>query len=506
MLNGCSKSGPGTAGEEESNNEIVIDINAKQQVIRNFGASDAWACQFVGLWPDEKKKQVADWLFSMENDGYGQPKGIGLSLWRFNIGAGSVLQNNISDDWRRAEGFLNDDLTYDWSRQAGQRWFMNAAKERGVNQFVGFTNSPPVPLTKNGKAYSDNGERANIDTDKYPAFAKFLADVAKKFRDDDVPFTYLSPFNEPQWDWTGNGQEGSPYTNEEIFAITKILDSIITKESVGVKIQVAEAGKLNYLFEKADKATRGDQINTFFNDASPLFLGNMPNVDHVITGHSYFTSAPDNVLKSTRENVKAKIKSSSVPLEFWQSEYCVLGDQEGIPANGKDTGIGPGLYIARVIHHDLVMGGASAWHWWLAVSAYDYKDGLVYVEKNKTDGVIEDSKMLWALGNFSRFIRPGATRLSVESDNRDVNSTSGLMVSSYLDNDGENIVTVIVNSAYSDSTVRLETVGGAVVEWKPYLTGAGPDEKLKPLSPIPGNQTITVPKRSIITLLGKVSD
>ncbi len=57
-----------------------------------FSASDAWSMQFIGLWPEEKQNQVADWLFSTENDANGQPKGIGLSLWRFNVGAGSAEQ------------------------------------------------------------------------------------------------------------------------------------------------------------------------------------------------------------------------------------------------------------------------------------------------------------------------------------------------------------------------------------------------------------------------------
>ena len=54
-----------------------------------FSASDAWSMQFIGLWPEEKQNQVADWLFSTENDANGQPKGIGLSLWRFNVGSHS---------------------------------------------------------------------------------------------------------------------------------------------------------------------------------------------------------------------------------------------------------------------------------------------------------------------------------------------------------------------------------------------------------------------------------
>jgi len=61
------------------------------------------------LWPEEKQNQIADWLFSTENDANGQPKGIGLSLWRFNVGAGSAEQGDdsqIASPWMRAECFL----------------------------------------------------------------------------------------------------------------------------------------------------------------------------------------------------------------------------------------------------------------------------------------------------------------------------------------------------------------------------------------------------------------
>src|SRR5690606_23198248 len=120
---------------------------------------------------------------------------IGLSLWRFNIGAGSSEQDNITDEWRRSEGFLQNDLSYDWSKQSGQRWFMTAAKLRGVKDFVGFTNSPPVQLTKNGKGFSSNGSEANLTKENYLAFSKFLIDVVKHFSAEEIPFSYLSPFN-----------------------------------------------------------------------------------------------------------------------------------------------------------------------------------------------------------------------------------------------------------------------------------------------------------------------
>jgi hypothetical protein len=47
-------------------------------------------------------------------------------------------------------------------------------------------------------------------------------------------------------------------------------------------------------------------------------------------------------------------KKAFKPLEFWQDEYCILSDDEEIEASGKDTGIAPALYVAGLIHYDLV--------------------------------------------------------------------------------------------------------------------------------------------------------
>lgn len=93
------------------------------------------------LMAARKQNQVADWLFSTENHENGQPKGIGLSLWRFNVGAGSAEQgeaSQIASPWMRAECFLQADGNYNWNKQQGQRNFLRLAKERGVNNFWHF--------------------------------------------------------------------------------------------------------------------------------------------------------------------------------------------------------------------------------------------------------------------------------------------------------------------------------------------------------------------------------
>ena len=111
---GDQPTGPGPAHDSL---RVTVRWQETHQTLRGFGASDAWSTQFVGKhWPAAKKNQIADWLFSRETGPEGQPQGIGLSVWRFNIGAGSAAQgagsaaqgagSGIRDPWRRSEGFL----------------------------------------------------------------------------------------------------------------------------------------------------------------------------------------------------------------------------------------------------------------------------------------------------------------------------------------------------------------------------------------------------------------
>jgi hypothetical protein len=98
------------------------------------------------------------------------------------------------------------------------------------------------------------------------------------------------------------------------------------------------------------------------------------------------------------------------------------------------------LYLARVIHMDLVYGQATAWQWWLAVSPYDYKDGLIYVDKDERDGSFFASKKMWALGNYSRWVRPGMRRVEVGTQDAD-----SLLVSAYAG--PKSLVIVVVNAS-----------------------------------------------------------
>lgn len=480
--------------------EIRFSTNETFQTIEHFGASDAWSAQFVGLWPDQKKNAIAELLFSNEVDAEGNPQGIGLSMWRFNIGAGSAeqgAQSGIRDEWRRAESFMNADGSYDWSKQAGQVWFAKAAKEFGVANLLVFPNSPPVSMTNTGQAYAIIG-RSNLSSANYDAYGEYLAQVIKGLGEKGLTIDYVSPVNEPQWDWSDRGQEGTPFWNTEVAELVKALDNALEKNKLTTKIDIAEAGKINYLYEQADKNGRGEQIADFFQPESSNFIGDLKHVSRSISAHSYFTTSPFESAITQRESLRTALNTVE-GLSYWMSEYCILGDNGGeINGNGRDLGINPALYVAKVIHNDLTVSDASAWHWWIALSPYDYKDGLIYIDKNKEDGDFYESKMLWGLGNFSRFIRPGYQRIGVELNNQKEQSPE-FLVSAYQSADKREVVLVLVNSKINDLKVDFSGDGSSYTSKSLFITSQ--NKSLEFVEMGISRNAIVIPARSIVTIV-----
>ena len=503
--NGCNDSDETPEASEKDHLEITLFPSQTYQTIRYFGASDAWSCQFVGKnWPEQKKDQIADWLFSDEYFSNGNPKGIGLKSWRFNIGAGSMYQggtSGINDEWRRAECFLTSN-SYDWNAHEGQRWFLQAAKKRGVNHFTGFVNSPPTVMTKNGKAHSSGGSSANIATLNYDDYANFLTEVVRQMAiEHGIVLAEISPFNEPQWDWL-DGQEGSPWMNSEISQFSRILDNKLQSKGLQTKLELAEAGKLNYLYEDGDKPGRASQLQAFFDSKSAHYLGDLRSVDKKINGHSYYTTYGNSSLIEIRNKLNDQIKKTSTDFEFWMTEYCLLENNSEINGSGRDLGIDPALYLAKVIYADLAIANASTWQWWLAVSPYDYKDGLVYIDNNKNDGQIYDSKLLWVFGNYSKFIKPGYKRIDIKrSDNQSTEqSISGLLVSAYKSPSNNKFVVVLVNQRNISLPLKISIEGLTIYKGKKYLTSGLKDDNLALKGEVTQEEIWNIPGRSIITV------
>lgn len=485
-------------------------VTTSQQTIDGFGASDAWSMQYAGLWPKEKQSYVADKLFSQKMDSKGNPVGIGLSIWRFNVGAGSVEQGDksmIKNAPRRTECFLQPDGTYNWNKQRGQQVFLKLAKERGVPYFIAFLNSPPVYFTKNGLATNYGREKEggsyNLKEGQYDNFAHFIVNVLKGIKKHDgVDINYISPLNEPDghWNWTGQDQEGTPATNAEIAKVVRTLSPALSKAGLKTKILVNESSDYRCLLGVYQTEwERGFSIRSLFApDSVSTYIGGLPNVLRLIGGHTYWTTTPLDKLKEYRQEIAAETRKQGIG--FWQTEYCIMGNDTEIGGGGGyDRTMKTALYVARIIHHDLVYANAKSWQWWRALGG-DYKDGLMrmYDEEEPQKARVEDSKLLWALGNYSRFIRPGAIRYSLSGDDTE---PQGLMVSAYKNKSGKWVV-VAVNYASDEASFSLSLPKGEKQKgWQLYRTSD--TQNLALAGTVKELSGLVVPGRTVTTFVSR---
>lgn len=497
-----------------------IEASQPRQTMDYFSASDAWSMQFIGRWPQEKQNRIADWLFSTENDADGKPKGIGLSLWRFNVGAGSTEQREASEigsEWTRTECFLQADGTYDWNKQQGQRNFLKLAKERGVTKFLAFLNSPPVYFTQNGLATNTGrGGTANLKPDYYEKYARFLADVVEGVeKHDGIKFNYICPFNEPDghWNWVGPKQEGCPATNREVARTVRLLSREFVNRKMDTQILVNESSDYRCMFRTHETDwQRGYQIQAFFcPDSVDTYLGDTPNVPRLMLGHSYWTNTPLRALRDIRCQLRDTLDRYNV--DFWQTETCIMGNDEEIGGGGGfDRTMKTALYVARIIHHDIVYAGARSWQWWRAIGG-DYKDGLIReytTDENKLDGRVEDSKLMWVLGNYSRFIRPGAVRMAIKATDgtgrviaEGDTDRKGMMCSAYQNTDKQWVV-VVINYAEKEQNFTFDVNDSKVTFWQGYRTSDKENENLLPIKKLRKGQPVIMPARSVITFVSNL--
>lgn len=501
--------------------KIEIDPNKTFQTIEYFAASDAWSGNFVGkYWDETEKSNIAQWLFSNEFDESGNPRGIGLSQWRVNVGAGTFEQvdADIMPLQRRAESFLTvDGRNYDWGKSAGQQYFMEKAAELGCNNFLLFSNSPLVQYTLNGKGWSSESDAANIKTGYYDKYGEYLAEVALYYTKKGLNISYISPINEPQVLWNSPRQEGSPWRRSEMRDMYIALDEALSKkpELTSVKMMVGESADLKVIYQKSENLRKrfdGDvapdeQMFTFFDPKSDNYIGNLKHVAPVIAGHSYHDHANNDKLREIRRNVNEI--SQKYNIDFQQTEWCLLPNylppMDGFTSDwdpGNRGNMQVGLLLGRLIHSDFVDGGATAWGYWKGMELKG-DHALVALHANEANilkgGNATTNKILWALGNYSFFIRPGYLRIETQGAD-DLNK---LAVSSYVSPSKNQIVSVFVNSSFDKEAVEFklpDSYKNSVTSISVYQTNERSDLVEVPFVLAP-EMTYSIPARTISTIV-----
>jgi O-glycosyl hydrolase len=407
----------------------VIEVLPSQrlQTIEGFGASGAWWAQSIGTWPKDTSDPILKLLYDAQ-------EGIGLTIYRYNIGAGSG--DDIKDPWRSAETFEVSRGVYDWTRDAPAVRVLNRVCELGAERVILFANSPPVRMTGSGYAYAakDTGV-SNLRKEMYAEFATYLADIAEHFiKQKNVPVYAVSPINEPQWKWDTNKQEGCHYKPDEAARLIKLMIEEVNRRKLDIKVDAPESGSWQRQehFEENGKESQLDYLDALFKDED---IRNSLD-DYVL--HSYWSKPED-------KKIFADYFYKTYPdKKLHMSEWCQM-------KGGRDDGMESALALANEIMDDLTIGKVSSWQCWIAVSKYNYHDGLIYVDD--TAKTFQTTKRLWAMGNFSKFIRPGFRQVQTAHNLQEVKLFAAQSP------DESELVLVVINNTKNSVELKLKLPG-----------------------------------------------
>lgn len=517
------------------NKGTTIDTATTYQTIDGFGASGAWWAQDVGRWSDEQIDRVTELL-------YGE-SGAGLDIYRYNLGGGSENDTHIGDWRRRAEDFLssssniNDASTYDWNADAvAQKVLASVKKANPDFKLTLFSNSAPVSLTDNGKAYCSNGVKQNLSESNYQSFANYVVNCAEHFIDEGYNVTSVSPINEPEWDWAadGNGncsQEGCHFTAEaaRTFYNNYMVPTLKASSKLNGKVNLSvwECAQLNHSSNDLYKKFLPNMFSSQSSVIGTNYAKNNANIREYCNSldtHSYWASTND------RNTVASDISGSNYSAieEVRCTEYCQMTNdgssgcydyhtQVGQYVDGNGIGMYYALALADIMHQDLTILNAVEWDWWTACSGGIYPDGLIYVDYDNPDN-IQTAKRLWVMGNYARFIQEGAKRVKVTTGSAfgaglKTAQTYGndkinyIEQSAYVNPDGSIVIVYINNSDTDDYTTLSGFDAGKLTSYETYVTDASRNlEKYQSgtTQPTTVREWITIiPAKSVTTVVIK---
>ncbi len=362
-----------------------------------FGASGAWWPNDLVRFPVSVQNHVAQLLFSSA--------GLELSAYRYNIGGGGV---GVIDPTRVAHTFLVGHGIYDWSADPGGLRFLGLARDDGVPILEGFVNSAPPKWTSDhmscGGQLTPGDERA---------YAAYLAEVVRHLAmADGIRLGYVSPMNEPDNSFGSCGQEGMAVPVSQRATVVTDLGRALARRAPFAHVIADESSLATFQFVP--------EVPEW------LSVDGTSNWLAALAHHTY--EFPTDAQASEVASLGTRFGKP-----MWMTEICCYDGQGPLIGFGPqyDPTMTSGLWLADTIYQDLAVIGDAQFDWWTALSSQlgcnpagdstcatvandsGWNDGLLYYDPAyATDGnhSIYPTKRYYVLGNFSRYVRPGAVR------------------------------------------------------------------------------------------------
>ena len=439
---GCGPTGKSRAAASSTSSpaptlaHVVLDPSTRYQTIDGFGAADTWT-PGGPLSADDAR------LF------FDPDAGIGLSLLRVGIEAdGGPLGSGALSDIQAAASY--------GARVWASPWTPPASEKDNNNPNNGGQLCAAAGTTCAG--------------DDYDAWAVILAQFAADVQSQTQVSLYgISAQNEPDYQAS---YASCLYTPDQLVAFINVLGPKLAGLSPPVKLIAPESQNWSDLWNGPAYGT------AILNDpTASRLVGVLATHDY-----GYGPVAPP----------------SGLTIPLWETEVSGLP-----PLGGPDVTIANGLLVARWVYDAIVYGDASAWHyWWLVSQNNDDNEGLLFepgAGPSDAGDVSSPPKRLYTVGNFSRFVRPGAARVDVSG------APAGAAIAAFEDPATSTIAIVAINSATNDISFTLTIAGsGSSTPFTPWVTSA--TEDLAPQPPVDvasGVFTATLPAQSVTTFVGQ---
>ena len=217
------------------------------------------------------------------------------------------------------------------------------------------------------------------------------------------------------------------------------------------------------------------ESESFITSLSDPALDDADAVNHIsiIAGHLYGTSP------SYYTNAENKGK------EVWETEHYLT-------PSGSQPAIGDAIAAAEEIHNSMTVGQYNAYLWWWVA---DWNPGTGVTNYGLVDTNNNPTYYGYALAQFSKFVRPGAKRVSATAS-----PASGVFVSAYEGSSNSAIVAINSNGAAASLPVTIENLSvGSVTPYETTSAGGLMQQSAVPVTN--GSFTYTLPAQSIVTFV-----
>jgi O-glycosyl hydrolase len=226
----------------------------------------------------------------------------------------------------------------------------------------------------------------------------------------------------------------------------------------------------------ADESSQTTQLLS----EAPTWLADSsaPSYVAAIAHHTY-----DNPSDATLEQVGSLGAVNGKPV--WASEICCQISRGGGYGAQYDPTMAGALVLANYVYTDLSYADDAAFQWWTALSSElgcdpatsstcatsvnssGWNDGLIYYDPSYAadgDQTLYLTKRFYALGQFSKYVRPGAVRYGVSG------SPSGVQTMAFWA--GGKWTVVATNTGTSATTLSLNLGSGTLTAAGAYQTDA----------------------------------